>query len=326
MSIPAELAEDFAFVQATWANSGGTQGATPEMEQRADALGYIYNYAILRATGPEVQLLPKSAFTSKAKKSKSKQPKPEPPSTCPRPRLGQDRQRLGRPQAFRRPVAEPAPEPADDAKSEASDVESDINDFIDFDVPIPYDSESSSDSEGDNENPTRKRRIIKTKSIVKKKFMETTSFTDNSERVKDPAKAHEKDLKLGAGIARSRVTSHYSERLTQHVKTIEKRVLCNELRKELERKRRHERLVQYQINKARIAERKQKEAAELKARIEAQQQREAEAAAALAAQRERERQDLVQAAQSLPRIPLKSAPEGLIELVSDDDDSDFEML
>eukprot|EP00741_Cyanophora_paradoxa_P018593 tig00021071_g17949.t1 len=81
MSIPAELAEDFAFVQATWANSGGTQGATPEMEQRADALGYIYNYAILRATGPEVQLLPKSAFTSKAKKSKSKQPKPEPPST-----------------------------------------------------------------------------------------------------------------------------------------------------------------------------------------------------------------------------------------------------
>eukprot|EP00741_Cyanophora_paradoxa_P017719 tig00000203_g17113.t1 len=275
------------------------------MEQRADALGYIYNYAILRATGPEVQLLPKSAFTSKAKKSKSKQPKPEPPVD---------------------PVAEPAPEPADDAKSEASDVESDINDFIDFDVPIPYDSESSSDSEGDNENPTRKRRIIKTKSIVKKKFMETTSFTDNSERVKDPAKAHEKDLKLGAGIARSRVTSHYSERLTQHVKTIEKRVLCNELRKELERKRRHERLVQYQINKARIAERKQKEAAELKARIEAQQQREAEAAAALAAQRERERQDLVQAAQSLPRIPLKSAPEGLIELVSDDDDSDFEML
>eukprot|EP00741_Cyanophora_paradoxa_P016349 tig00020912_g15785.t1 len=316
MSIPAELAEDFAFVQATWANSGGTQGATPEMEQRADAL---------------VQLLPKSAFTSKAKKSKSKQPKPEPPSTCPRPRLGQDRQRLGRPKLFAesaaetlawayplkssritpsvivvicpQPVAEPAPEPADDAKSEASDVESDINDFIDFDVPIPYDSESSSDSEGDNENPTRKRRIIKTKSIVKKKFMETTSFTDNSERVKDPAKAHEKDLKLGAGIARSRVTSHYSERLTQHVKTIEKRVLCNELRKELERKRRHERLVQYQINKARIAERKQKEAAELKARIEAQQQREAEAAAALAAQRERERQDLVQAAQSLPAFP-----------------------
>eukprot|EP00741_Cyanophora_paradoxa_P001017 tig00000451_g979.t1 len=356
MSIPAELAEDFAFVQATWANSGGTQGATPEMEQRADALGYIYNYAILRATGPEVQLLPKSAFTSKAKKSKSKQPKPEPPVDVPPvPGWVKTANGWGDPKLFAesaaetlawayppqvftnypppsssssapQPVAEPAPEPADDAKSEASDVESDINDFIDFDVPIPYDSESSSDSEGDNENPTRKRRIIKTKSIVKKKFMETTSFTDNSERVKDPAKAHEKDLKLGAGIARSRVTSHYSERLTQHVKTIEKRVLCNELRKELERKRRHERLVQYQINKARIAERKQKEAAELKARIEAQQQREAEAAAALAAQRERERQDLVQAAQSLPRIPLKSAPEGLIELVSDDDDSDFEML
>eukprot|EP00741_Cyanophora_paradoxa_P002026 tig00000525_g1963.t1 len=192
--------------------------------------------------------------------------------------------------------------------------------------PVAEPAPSPPMTPSDNENPTRKRRIIKTKSIVKKKFMETTSFTDNSERVKDPAKAHEKDLKLGAGIARSRVTSHYSERLTQHVKTIEKRVLCNELRKELERKRRHERLVQYQINKARIAERKQKEAAELKARIEAQQQREAEAAAALAAQRERERQDLVQAAQSLPRIPLKSAPEGLIELVSDDDDSDFEML
>eukprot|EP00741_Cyanophora_paradoxa_P017647 tig00021013_g17045.t1 len=326
MSIPAELAEDFAFVQATWANSGGTQGATPEMEQRADALGYIYNYAILRATGPEVQLLPKSAFTSKAKKSKSKQPKPEPPSTCPPSPAGSRPPTAGATPSFSPTRRRAAPEPADDAKSEASDVESDINDFIDFDVPIPYDSESSSDSEGDNENPTRKRRIIKTKSIVKKKFMETTSFTDNSERVKDPAKAHEKDLKLGAGIARSRVTSHYSERLTQHVKTIEKRVLCNELRKELERKRRHERLVQYQINKARIAERKQKEAAELKARIEAQQQREAEAAAALAAQRERERQDLVQAAQSLPRIPLKSAPEGLIELVSDDDDSDFEML
>eukprot|EP00741_Cyanophora_paradoxa_P001395 tig00000488_g1350.t1 len=355
MSIPAELAEDFAFVQATWANSGGTQGATPEMEQRADALGYIYNYAILRATGPEVQLLPKSAFTSKAKKSKSKQPKPEPPVDVPPSPAGSRPPTAGATPSFspsllprRSPGPTPSslhelppsvivvicpsarrrarPEPADDAKSEASDVESDINDFIDFDVPIPYDSESSSDSEGDNENPTRKRRIIKTKSIVKKKFMETTSFTDNSERVKDPAKAHEKDLKLGAGIARSRVTSHYSERLTQHVKTIEKRVLCNELRKELERKRRHERLVQYQINKARIAERKQKEAAELKARIEAQQQREAEAAAALAAQRERERQDLVQAAQSLPRIPLKSAPEGLIELVSDDDDSDFEML
>eukprot|EP00741_Cyanophora_paradoxa_P019094 tig00021122_g18436.t1 len=311
MSIPAELAEDFAFVQATWANSGGTQGATPEMEQRADALG---------ATSP------KSAFTSKAKKSKSKQPKPEPPVDVP-PVPGWVKTANGWGDPSFSPTRRRArPEPADDAKSEASDVESDINDFIDFDVPIPYDSESSSDSEGDNENPTRKRRIIKTKSIVKKKFMETTSFTDNSERVKDPAKAHEKDLKLGAGIARSRVTSHYSERLTQHVKTIEKRVLCNELRKELERKRRHERLVQYQINKARIAERKQKEAAELKARIEAQQQREAEAAAALAAQRERERQDLVQAAQSLPRIPLKSAPEGLIELVSDDDDSDFEML
>eukprot|EP00741_Cyanophora_paradoxa_P019838 tig00000217_g19146.t1 len=302
MSIPAELAEDFAFVQATWANSGGTQGATPEMEQRADALGYIYNYAILRATGPEVQLLPKSAFTSKAKKSKSKQPKPEPPVDVPPSPAGSRPPTAGATPSFspsllprRSPGPTPSslhelppsvivvicpsarrrarPEPADDAKSEASDVESDINDFIDFDVPIPYDSESSSDSEGDNENPTRKRRIIKTKSIVKKKFMETT------------------------------------ERLTQHVKTIEKRVLCNELRKELERKRRHERLVQYQINKARIAERKQKEAAELKARIEAQQQREAEAAAALAAQRERERQDL-----------------GLIELVSDDDDSDFEML
>eukprot|EP00741_Cyanophora_paradoxa_P013569 tig00020697_g13102.t1 len=287
MSIPAELAEDFAFVQATWANSGGTQGATPEMEQRADALG---------ATSP------KSAFTSKAKKSKSKQPKPEPPVDVPPSPAGSRPPTAGATPSFspsllprRSPGPTPSslhelppsvivvicpsarrrarPEPADDAKSEASDVESDINDFIDFDVPIPYDSESSSDSEGDNENPTRKRRIIKTKSIVKKKFMETT------------------------------------ERLTQHVKTIEKRVLCNELRKELERKRRHERLVQYQINKARIAERKQKEAAELKARIEAQQQREAEAAAALAAQRERERQDL-----------------GLIELVSDDDDSDFEML
>eukprot|EP00741_Cyanophora_paradoxa_P002131 tig00000552_g2067.t1 len=353
MSIPAELAEDFAFVQATWANSGGTQGATLRWSS-APTLWGTSTIMHLTRHWPRSATSPKSAFTSKAKKSKSKQPKPEPPSTCPRPGWVKTANGWGDPKLFAESAAETLawayplkssritpsvivvicpsarrrarPEPADDAKSEASDVESDINDFIDFDVPIPYDSESSSDSEGDNENPTRKRRIIKTKSIVKKKFMETTSFTDNSERVKDPAKAHEKDLKLGAGIARSRVTSHYSERLTQHVKTIEKRVLCNELRKELERKRRHERLVQYQINKARIAERKQKEAAELKARIEAQQQREAEAAAALAAQRERERQDLVQAAQSLPRIPLKSAPEGLIELVSDDDDSDFEML
>eukprot|EP00741_Cyanophora_paradoxa_P020705 tig00021290_g19985.t1 len=324
------------------------------MEQRADALGYIYNYAILRATGPEVQLLPSPPSRPRPRNPSPSNPSPSPRRRAPVPGWVKTANGWGDPKLFAESAAETLawayplkssritplrhrrhlpsarrrarPEPADDAKSEASDVESDINDFIDFDVPIPYDSESSSDSEGDNENPTRKRRIIKTKSIVKKKFMETTSFTDNSERVKDPAKAHEKDLKLGAGIARSRVTSHYSERLTQHVKTIEKRVLCNELRKELERKRRHERLVQYQINKARIAERKQKEAAELKARIEAQQQREAEAAAALAAQRERERQDLVQAAQSLPRIPLKSAPEGLIELVSDDDDSDFEML
>eukprot|EP00741_Cyanophora_paradoxa_P011881 tig00020571_g11483.t1 len=224
------------------------------------------------------------------------------------------------------PVAEPAPEPVDDAESEASDAESDINDFIDFDVPIPYDSESSSDSEGDNENPTRKRRIIKTKSIVKKKFMETTSFTDNSERVKNPAKEHEKDLKIGAGIARSRVTSHFSKRLTQHVKTIEKRIIAKREMAELRRKLRHERLLRREMTLAKIAERKKKEAAELRARVEAQQRREAEAAAALAAQREQERQDLVQAAQALPRIPLKSAPEAPIDLVSDDDDSDFEML
>eukprot|EP00741_Cyanophora_paradoxa_P025327 tig00000367_g24446.t1 len=355
MSIPAELAEDFAFVQATWANSGGTQGATPEMEQRADALGTSTIMPSYAPLAPKCNFSPSPPSRPRPRNPSPSNPSPSPRRRAPRPGWVKTANGWGDPKLFAesaaetlawayppqvftnypppsssssapQPVAEPAPEPADDAKSEASDVESDINDFIDFDVPIPYDSESSSDSEGDNENPTRKRRIIKTKSIVKKKFMETTSFTDNSERVKDPAKAHEKDLKLGAGIARSRVTSHYSERLTQHVKTIEKRVLCNELRKELERKRRHERLVQYQINKARIAERKQKEAAELKARIEAQQQREAEAAAALAAQRERERQDLVQAAQSLPRIPLKSAPEGLIELVSDDDDSDFEML
>eukprot|EP00741_Cyanophora_paradoxa_P024949 tig00000325_g24082.t1 len=137
--------------------------------------------------------------------------------------------------------------------------------------------------------------------------METTSFTDNSERVKDPAKAHEKDLKLGAGIARSRVTSHYSERLTQHVKTIEKRVLCNELRKSWSASG-HERLVQYQINKARIAERKQKEAAELKARIELSSSASRGGSGLGGAARARA-QDLVQAAQSLPRIPLKSAPE-----------------
>eukprot|EP00741_Cyanophora_paradoxa_P024771 tig00000270_g23914.t1 len=199
-------------------------------------------------------------------------------------------------------------DPADDATSEASDAESDINDFIDFDVPIPYDSESSSDSEGDNENPTRKRRIIKTKSIVKKKFMETTSFTDNSERVKNPAKEHEKDLKIGAGIARSRVTSHYTERLTQHVKTIEKRIIAKREMAELRRKLRHERLLRREMTLAKIAERKKKEAAELRARVEAQQRREAEAAAALAAQREQERQDLVQAAQALPRIPLSPRP------------------
>eukprot|EP00741_Cyanophora_paradoxa_P013586 tig00020703_g13118.t1 len=337
--IPSELAKDFA--KARNLHKSGLW-PTPAMERRAKALGYNYgSYHGLNGV----------CYLGLFRKDDVKNPEPKPaPSFVPTPEMLQLQAESAAetlawanpPQAFTnypppsssssapepapQPVAEPAPQPADDAKSEASDAESDINDFIDFDVPIPYDSESSSDSEGDNENPTRKRRIIKTKSIVKKKFMETTSFTDNSERVKDPAKENAKDLKLGAGIARSRVTSHYSERLTQHVKTIEKRVLCNELRKELERKRRHERLVQYQINKARIAERKQKEAAELKARIEAQQQREAEAAAALAAQRERERQDLVQAAQALPRIPLKSAPEGLIELVSDDDDSDFEML
>eukprot|EP00741_Cyanophora_paradoxa_P019004 tig00021108_g18347.t1 len=354
MSTPAELAEDLATVQATWANS--RVGATPEMDQRAKALGYMYDYYIDIHGYPRVNLCLMPAHAAKLKRAKAKQPKPEPPVDVPPvPGWVKTANGWGDPKLFAesaaetlawayppqvftnypppsssssapQPVAEPAPQPADDAKSEASDAESDINDFIDFDVPIPYDSESSSDSEGDNENPTRKRRIIKTKSIVKKKFMETTSFTDNSERVKDPAKENAKDLKLGAGIARSRVTSHYTERLTQHVKTIEKRIIAKREMAELRRKLRHERLLRREMTLAKIAERKQKEAAELKARIEAQRQREAEAAAALAAQREQERQDLVQAAQALPRIPLKSAPEGLIELVSDDDDSDFEML
>eukprot|EP00741_Cyanophora_paradoxa_P019061 tig00021116_g18403.t1 len=172
MSLPSELVEDFA--KACDLHKSGLW-PTPAMEKRARKLGYLY-----QTYNSSLQLNFVPAILPK-----SKQPKPE-------------------------PKPEPPVDPADDAKSEASDAESDINDFIDFDVPIPYDSESSSDSEGDNENPTRKRRIIKTKSIVKKKFMETTSFTDNSERVKDPAKENAKDLKLGAGIARSRVTSHYT--------------------------------------------------------------------------------------------------------------------
>eukprot|EP00741_Cyanophora_paradoxa_P006561 tig00000117_g6351.t1 len=347
MSIPSELVEDFA--KACDLHKSGLW-PTPAMEKRARKLGYLY-----QTYNRSLQLNFVPAILPKSKQPKP-EPKPEPPVDVP-PVPGWVKTPTGwgdpklfaesaaetlawayPPQVFTnfpppsssssapQPVAEPAPEPADDAKSEASDVESDINDFIDFDVPIPYDSESSSDSEGDNENPTRKRRIIKTKSIVKKKFMETTSFTDNSERVKDPAKENAKDLKLGAGIARSRVTSHYTERLTQHVKTIEKRIIAKREMAELRRKLRHERLLRREMTLAKIAERKQKEAAELKARIEAQRQREAEAAAALAAQREQERQDLVQAAQALPRIPLKSAPEAPIDLVSDDDDSDFEML
>eukprot|EP00741_Cyanophora_paradoxa_P018743 tig00021094_g18092.t1 len=299
MSIPSELVEDLAKAREMWAKS--RDWPTREMEKRARKLGYLYQ----AHSGEGFHTINLNFVSSLL--PKSKQPKPEP-----------------KPEPVD-PVAEPAPEPVDDAESEASDAESDINDFIDFDVPIPYDSESSSDSEGDNENPTRKRRIIKTKSIVKKKFMETTSFTDNSERVKNPAKEHEKDLKIGAGIARSRVTSHFSKRLTQHVKTIEKRIIAKREMAELRRKLRHERLLRREMTLAKIAERKKKEAAELRARVEAQQRREAEAAAALAAQREQERQDLVQAAQALPRIPLKSAPEAPIDLVSDDD-SDFEML
>eukprot|EP00741_Cyanophora_paradoxa_P002755 tig00000629_g2675.t1 len=355
MSTPSELDGDLAIVRATWANS--RTGATPEMDQRAKALGYMYDYYIDIHDYPRVNLCLTPAHAAKLKRAKAKQPKPEPVDVPPVPGWVKTPNGWGDPKLFAesaaetlawayppqvftnypppsssssapQPVAEPAPEPVDDAKSEASDTESDINDFIDFDVPIQYDSESSSDSEGDNENPTRKRRIIKTKSIVKKKFMETTSFTDNSERVKNPAKEHEKDLKIGAGIARSRVTSHYTERLTQHVKTIEKRIIAKREMAELRRKLRHERLLRREMTLAKIAERKQKEAAERQARIEAQQRREAEAAvaaAALAAQREQEQQALVQAAQALPRIPLKSAPEAPIDLVSDDD-SDFEML
>eukprot|EP00741_Cyanophora_paradoxa_P018585 tig00021070_g17941.t1 len=349
MSIPSELVEDLAKAREMWAKS--RDWPTREMEKRARKLGYLYQ----AHSGEGFHTINLNFVSSLLPKSKQPKPEPKPePVDVPPSRLGQDSHWLGRPQAFRRvcrrdarlglspsslhefpppsssssapqPVAEPAPEPVDDAESEASDAESDINDFIDFDVPIQYDSESSSDSEGDNENPTRKRRIIKTKSIVKKKFMETTSFTDNSERVKNPAKEHEKDLKIGAGIARSRVTSHYTERLTQHVKTIEKRIIAKREMAELRRKLRHERLLRREMTLAKIAERKKKEAAELRARVEAQQRREAEAAAALAAQREQERQDLVQAAQALPRIPLKSAPEAPIDLVSDDD-SDFEML
>eukprot|EP00741_Cyanophora_paradoxa_P023498 tig00021587_g22700.t1 len=340
MSLPSELVEDLAKAREMWTKS--RDWPTREMEKRARNLGYCYQaYSDGNVRTINLNFVP-------ALLPKSKQPKPEPPVDVPPvPGWVKTPTGWGDPKLFAESAAETlawayppqvftnypppsssssAPQPTEDAKSEASDVESDINDFIDFDVPIPYDSESSSDSEGDNENPTRKRRIIKTKSIVKKKFMETTSFTDNSERVKDPAKENAKDLKLGAGIARSRVTSHYTERLTQHVKTIEKRIIAKREMAELRRKLRHERLLRREMTLAKIAERKQKEAAELKARIEAQRQREAEAAAALAAQREQERQDLVQAAQALPRIPLKSAPEGLIELVSDGDDSDFEML
>eukprot|EP00741_Cyanophora_paradoxa_P006244 tig00000114_g6054.t1 len=334
MSLPSELVEDLAKAREMWTKS--RDWPTRAMEKRARNLGYNYQAYIGPNNTPAITLnfIPSLA------------PKPKPaPAFVPTPEMLQIQAESAAetlawanpPQAFTnypppsssssapQPVAEPAPEPADDAESEASDAESDINDFIDFDVPIPYDSESSSDSEGDNENPTRKRRIIKTKSIVKKKFMETTSFTDNSERVKNPAKEHEKDLKIGAGIARSRVTSHYTERLTQHVKTIEKRIIAKREMAELRRKLRHERLLRREMTLAKIAERKKKEAAELRARVEAQQRREAEAAAALAAQREQERQDLVQAAQALPRIPLKSTPEAPIDLVSDDD-SDFEML
>eukprot|EP00741_Cyanophora_paradoxa_P009422 tig00000144_g9126.t1 len=351
MSIPSELVEDLAKAREMWAKS--RDWPTREMEKRARKLGYLYQ-AHSGEGFHTINLNFVSSLLPKSKQPKP-EPKPEPVDVPPVPGWVKTPTGWGDPKLFAesaaetlawayppqvftnfpppsssssapQPVAEPAPEPVDDAESEASDAESDINDFIDFDVPIQYDSESSSDSEGDNENPTRKRRIIKTKSIVKKKFMETTSFTDNSERVKNPAKEHEKDLKIGAGIARSRVTSHYTERLTQHVKTIEKRIIAKREMAELRRKLRHERLLRREMTLAKIAERKKKEAAELRARVEAQQRREAEAAAALAAQREQERQDLVQAAQALPRIPLKSAPEAPIDLVSDDDDSDFEML
>eukprot|EP00741_Cyanophora_paradoxa_P003378 tig00000704_g3283.t1 len=329
MSIPSELVEDFAKALEMWAKS--RDWPTPAMEKRARKLGYLY-----QTYNSSLQLNFVPAILPKSKQPKP-EPKPEPVDVPPVPGWVKTPTGWGDPKLFAESAAETlawAYPPQvftnfpllDDAESEASDAESDINDFIDFDVPIQYDSESSSDSEGDNENPTRKRRIIKTKSIVKKKFMETTSFTDNSERVKNPAKEHEKDLKIGAGIARSRVTSHYTERLTQHVKTIEKRIIAKREMAELRRKLRHERLLRREMTLAKIAERKKKEAAELRARVEAQQRREAEAAAALAAQREQERQDLVQAAQALPRIPLKSAPEAPIDLVSDDDDSDFEML
>eukprot|EP00741_Cyanophora_paradoxa_P010814 tig00020545_g10455.t1 len=333
MSIPSELVEDLAKAREMWAKS--RDWPTREMEKRARKLGYLYQ-AHSGEGFHTINLNFVSTLLPKSKQPKP-EPKPEPVDVPPVPGWVKTPTGWGDPKLFAESAAETlawAYPPQvftnfpllDDAESEASDAESDINDFIDFDVPIPYDSESSSDSEGDNENPTRKRRIIKTKSIVKKKFMETTSFTDNSERVKNPAKEHEKDLKIGAGIARSRVTSHFSKRLTQHVKTIEKRIIAKREMAELRRKLRHERLLRREMTLAKIAERKKKEAAELRARVEAQQRREAEAAAALAAQREQERQDLVQAAQALPRIPLKSAPEAPIDLVSDDDDSDFEML
>eukprot|EP00741_Cyanophora_paradoxa_P023488 tig00021586_g22690.t1 len=102
----------------------------------------------------------------------------------------------------------------------------------------------------------------------------------------------------------------YAWHLAAHFASLlkRKRIIAKREMAELRRKLRHERLLRREMTLAKIAERKQKEAAELKARIEAQRQREAEAAAALAAQREQERQDLVQAAQALPRIPLSRRP------------------
>eukprot|EP00741_Cyanophora_paradoxa_P024382 tig00021795_g23543.t1 len=292
------------------------------MERRAKALGYNYgSYHGLNGV----------CYLGLFRKDDVKNPEPKPaPSFVPTPEMLQLQAESAAetlawanpPQAFTnypppsssssapepapQPVAEPAPQPADDAKSEASDAESDINDFIDFDVPIPYDLSRlltlKATTKPDSQAPHYQDQVNRQEEVHGDYVIHRQLRARQG-----PRKENAKDLKLGAGIARSRVTSHYSERLTQHVKTIEKRVLCNELRKELGAQAAHERLVQYQINKARIAERKQKEAAELKARIEAQQQREAEAAAALAAQRERERQDLVQAAQAFPHS-LKSAP------------------